>query len=218
MSWPVSALVAGVKIGAGRRSDSRRPGRQRDPTHRAARLIFLPARPGQIAAGHALDGNRRRAPHEHRAAREDIRVRARSRAGTGPRPSTAGGWARCRRCGRTRTRKAASGPCPCPECPSRARSRTPKSGRWPRSPVHHRPRRGPAPCPCDRAGGRSSWSSRGGERGTRSSESPASYLGGSRACNRCANGSGRSAEQPDILWATRTPPDRSGALHRQRFP
>ena len=51
--------------------------------------------------------------------RDTRRRRSRSRGAAPGRP-----------CARTRTPTAASAPCPCRECPSRARSRTPRCDRW----------------------------------------------------------------------------------------
>ena len=62
MSWPLCALVAGVKIGCGRRSDSRSPAGSRDAAHLAGGEVVLPRRSRQIAARDALDRQRRRSP------------------------------------------------------------------------------------------------------------------------------------------------------------
>jgi len=52
----VLALGGGSKHGLGRREPSSRR-RQRNSADRSARLILLPARTGQVAARHALQGN-----------------------------------------------------------------------------------------------------------------------------------------------------------------
>ena len=57
-----------MKIGSGSRPLSVRPARQLDAADRAALLIFLPARAGQIAADHALDRHDFRLSAERRAA------------------------------------------------------------------------------------------------------------------------------------------------------
>ena len=74
MSCPVSALVAGVKIGTGSRSDSCQPRRQRDPADPTGLPVLLPAGTRQVPAGHALDGHRCRAPHEHGTTTQQARV------------------------------------------------------------------------------------------------------------------------------------------------
>ena len=123
---PCSALVAGVKIGSGSRSLSRRPGGQRDPADRAARLVFLPARSGEVAADDGLDRDDVCRPADHhpaaqRVERADVGRRVAARLGRRPRRSPpgragrcrAGGWARSRRSRRTRTATGRSGPGPC---------------------------------------------------------------------------------------------------------
>ena len=52
---PCSAFVAGVKIGSGSRSLSRRPGGSADPADRAASPVLLPAGAGEVAADDRLD-------------------------------------------------------------------------------------------------------------------------------------------------------------------
>ena len=84
MSWPLSAFVAGVKIGSGSRSDSRRPGGQRHAAHAAGLLVFLPARAREVAAGHALDRHRPCPAAEHRSAAQHVRRAARARQGSSP--------------------------------------------------------------------------------------------------------------------------------------
>ena len=76
MSCPVAALVAGVKIGSGSRSDSRSPARQPDAADRSGLLIFLPARARQISARDALDRKRLRLSDEHRSALQRVGMRA----------------------------------------------------------------------------------------------------------------------------------------------
>ncbi len=86
-SWPVCALVAGVKIGSGSASLSRSPGGKLDAAHRARLLIFFPAGARQIAARHAFDVEHIRALHPHRAAfefgREARHIRAEQMIGHG---------------------------------------------------------------------------------------------------------------------------------------
>ncbi len=72
MSWPVVALVAGVKIGSGSLSDSLQSRRQLDAANCAARLVFFPAGAGEIAAGDAFDGEHLGAHHHHRAAAQFV--------------------------------------------------------------------------------------------------------------------------------------------------
>ena len=85
-SWPVSALVAGVKIGSGSRRIRRRPRAARCRTPR--RSPGIPSsRSREVAARHALDRERRRLLDQHRppaqhvaqrrAARRDSRRRRR---------------------------------------------------------------------------------------------------------------------------------------------
>ena len=85
MSWPLSALVAGVKIGVGQPVRFAQARRQRDAAHRSRGHVFLPARSRQIAARHALDRHRvsscapassaRRACRHAVATRPDTRAR-----------------------------------------------------------------------------------------------------------------------------------------------
>ena len=67
-SWPDSALVAGVKIGSGKRALSVRPAGKRMP--QTVPLVRYSAQPdpGQIAADHALDGHDLGLAAKHRAA------------------------------------------------------------------------------------------------------------------------------------------------------
>ena len=76
MSCPVAALVAGVKIGSGSRSDSRSPAGSLTPHTDPDLLIFLPARAGQIAARDALDRKRLCLSDQHRSALQHVGVRA----------------------------------------------------------------------------------------------------------------------------------------------
>ena len=73
-SCPVAALVAGVKMGSGSRSDSRSAGRQLDAAHRSALLIFLPSRPRQVPARDAFDRKRLGLADQHRPPAERIRI------------------------------------------------------------------------------------------------------------------------------------------------
>ncbi len=66
MSCPVVALVAGVKIGSGRRIGLLQSGRQFDAAHRARCFVFFPSRAREIAARHALDGEHFGAHDHHR--------------------------------------------------------------------------------------------------------------------------------------------------------
>ena len=54
-SWPVSAFVAGVKIGSGSWSASRRPAGSADPADRPGLLVLGPAGAGEVPARHALE-------------------------------------------------------------------------------------------------------------------------------------------------------------------
>ena len=67
-SWPFCAFVVGVKIGSGRRSDSRRPRGGRGPDGRAGRQVVLPPGAGEVAADDALDRQHLEAPALGRAA------------------------------------------------------------------------------------------------------------------------------------------------------
>ena len=82
-SWsPISALVAGVKIGAGSLLAFCRPGGSGTPQTAPALLVLLPAAAGQVAAHHRLDRHRLQALDQHRAAahlRALVRRRPRSR-------------------------------------------------------------------------------------------------------------------------------------------
>ncbi len=75
MSWPLWALVAGVKIGAGRREDSVRPRGSGMPQMPPVCRVVLPGRPGQISAGDALDRQRIGFSDEHRSAGQRGRLR-----------------------------------------------------------------------------------------------------------------------------------------------
>ena len=79
-SWPLSALVAGVKIGSGKRLLSVRPAGKLDAADGAALLVFLPARTGQITAHHALDRHDFRLSAERRAAGQHGEIGARRQA------------------------------------------------------------------------------------------------------------------------------------------
>ena len=70
MSWPLAALVEGVKMGCGSSSLSRRPAGQADAADLARLAVLLPAGAGQIAARHALDVHAAGLGHQHRAAEE----------------------------------------------------------------------------------------------------------------------------------------------------
>ncbi len=73
-SWsPISAFVAGVKIGSGSCSDSREPGRQVDPADGARGLVVLPARARDVAAHDALDRHHLEPLDQHRATGELLR-------------------------------------------------------------------------------------------------------------------------------------------------
>ena len=140
-SWPLSAFVAGVKIGSGSRSLSRSPA--------AARCRTDGRSPCSPSTRCPRDTRARRT--RSRAASSCARAssghagcprRARARRGSRRRWSRAPGAARGRRRSRTRTRSAASTRALCRECPTRARSRTPRCDRSRRSAAcRHRPRR-----------------------------------------------------------------------------
>ena len=102
---PARPWSAGVKIGSGRRSDSRSPaGRSMPQTGLAAACTpSSPSRTGSPAP--------RTRPGRCRASRTSSAAAARLAPARRWRP---GGWARCPRCGRTRTRTGRSAPCPCP--------------------------------------------------------------------------------------------------------
>ncbi len=74
-SWPERALVAGVKMGSGRRSLSRRPGGQRDAADHAVLAVVLPAGAGEVAARDAFEVDHFGAPHQHGASLELIAKR-----------------------------------------------------------------------------------------------------------------------------------------------
>ena len=73
-SWPLVALVAGVKIGVGSRSDSRSPGGNSIAADGAGRQVVLPAGAREISARDALDRHRAGLPHQHGPAGQDRRV------------------------------------------------------------------------------------------------------------------------------------------------
>ena len=81
MSWPLCALVAGVKIGSGSRSDSRSPAGSRMPQTSPVADVVLPARSRQIAARDALDRQRLGARDQHRSAAQQSSASARASAG-----------------------------------------------------------------------------------------------------------------------------------------
>ena len=67
-SWPDCAFVAGVTIGSGRRSDSRRPAGQLVTANGPCPDVVLPAGPRQIAADDDLDREHLEAPALERPA------------------------------------------------------------------------------------------------------------------------------------------------------
>ena len=97
-SWPSSAFVDGVKIGAGSCSDSCSPGGSAMPADRAAGLVVLPARAGDVAAHDALDGQHLELAHDS--------ARPRASSGTPSRWPTACGWPRLARLGEPVGRQA----------------------------------------------------------------------------------------------------------------
>ena len=76
MSWPLSAFVAGVKIGSGSRSDSRSPFGSCHAADAPGLLVLLPPRSREVAARHAFDRHGLGAAHQHRPAFEDRGVAA----------------------------------------------------------------------------------------------------------------------------------------------
>ena len=74
-SWPVSALVEGVKIGSGRRSESRKPGGSANAADLAGPVVVLQAGAGEEAARDAFHRKHLRFPDQHRAAFELITKR-----------------------------------------------------------------------------------------------------------------------------------------------
>ena len=66
-SCPVSAFVAGVKMGGSIRSDSRSPAAERDAAHGPRRLVVLPARAHEVPADDALDREHLGLQDDHRA-------------------------------------------------------------------------------------------------------------------------------------------------------
>ena len=156
-------VVPALGLRRGREDRRRQPRRlhqarrQRDAAHRAGALVVLPAGAREVAARHAFDGQRVRAPHQHAAAAQARPRLAGPRRGSRPGRWTAGGSGRGRRGRRTSAPTSATGCGPCRECPSPARSRTPRSDRWPRSAAGRgRPRRRRAPCRGEAAGDRGS--------------------------------------------------------------
>ena len=134
MSWPVSALVAGVKIGSGRRSDSRSPAGSVHAADAAGLLVFLPARARQVAARDAFD--RHRLASGARASSARAASSAWRRAAVGERVDVERQEMVRHQIAHPlepERRTAASAPCPCRECPSRARSRRPRCDRSRRS-------------------------------------------------------------------------------------
>ena len=75
-SWPVVALVEGVKMGSGKASDSFRPGGKRDAADLAGGLVFLPGGAGDVAAHHALDREHFGALHQHGASAQLVGILA----------------------------------------------------------------------------------------------------------------------------------------------
>ncbi len=125
-SWPVCALVAGVKIGSGSASLSRRPGGSGMPHTAPVCLIILPAGAGQISARDALHLEHLGALHPHGAAFEFGRQAAsypRSENDSGP----------CRAENRARTASSASARGLCRGCRWPGCNRTPRCGPWRRS-------------------------------------------------------------------------------------
>ncbi len=148
----VDVLVVVADLGLGRRGEDRlrqlvgleQVGRQLDPADRAAVLVFLPARAGEVAAHDALDRVHLQPPHPHRPFRRPLPARR-------PRGS---GWGRCRRSARTRIPRSGSAPCPCRGSASASPRRRSRSGR--RRPSAGRPptRRSRGPCLRNGASGR----------------------------------------------------------------
>ena len=66
-SWPVSALVAGLKIAGSSFALSSRPGGSFSPASVPCCGIFLPGRAREVAADHAFDREHRGAPAQHGA-------------------------------------------------------------------------------------------------------------------------------------------------------
>ncbi len=69
-SWPVSAFVAGVKIGSGNFDASFRPAGKFDSANALRLLIFFPTGAGEITTHDAFDRQRLRFFHDHRPAFE----------------------------------------------------------------------------------------------------------------------------------------------------
>ena len=67
-SWPVCALVAGVKIGSGSLSLSRNPAGSGMPHTVPLCMYSFQPEPGNVAARHAFDLHHLGALHQHRAA------------------------------------------------------------------------------------------------------------------------------------------------------
>ena len=117
---PCSALVAGVKIGAGSRSLSRSPAGSAHAADGAVLAVLLPARAREVATDDGLDRDDVGRAADHHAAAERL---------AGPRPAgsgsaTAGGSARSTASRRTRTATGRSAPGPCPGSASAGRRRT----------------------------------------------------------------------------------------------
>ena len=102
MSWPLSSLVAGVKIGSGSLSHCRRPAGSWTPQTVPRLAVFLPARPGEVAAGDALDRDDLGLAHQHRPPPHLVRERPQRRRVAVDVASRSGGSRIGWRTGRTR--------------------------------------------------------------------------------------------------------------------
>ena len=72
---PTGALVDGVKTGSGSREPSTRPGGSATSRTAPVCAVLDRARPGQVAAGDALDRQHLQPPHQHRPAAPPRRAR-----------------------------------------------------------------------------------------------------------------------------------------------
>ena len=150
MSWPEAAFVAGVKMGAGRRSDSRSPGGRTMPQIRPVSRYPSSPIPTDTRAPHTRS---RWAPSCAPASigRGDLPHVREPLAGTPPHPSSRSDWRSHAPTAGTRKPTAVSGLVPCQGCRWRECSRTPRCDRWRQSGANRRDRRRRGLCRCGTA-------------------------------------------------------------------
>ena len=132
-SCPVTALVAGVKIGSGKAVRLAQTLRQFDAANLARGFVFLPCRTGNIATDDAFDREHLRPLHQHGTAAQLIGIFAKRRRILGHVRRDQMVGEQCLKGNRTRRVKSGSGRGLSAECPWPARSQTLKCGRWRRT-------------------------------------------------------------------------------------